>query len=191
VDGAQTWGALDLNLKALGCDSFTASAHKWFLGPKEVGLLYVDAEQIDRLWPSIVAPSWGNQVEPGPHGARKFESMGQRDDGALAAIGTADDFHRQIGHKVIEARITTLSTRLKEGLTAAGYTLVTPMNTDLCGGVCIAEVPAENRRKLVDGLYSIHGIAGAATGGLRLCPHLYNTEEHIDRAIRGARNLRS
>jgi selenocysteine lyase/cysteine desulfurase len=191
VDGAQSWGALAVDLEMLGCDSFTASAHKWFLGPKEVGLLYIRTEAVDRLWPSVVAPSWGNQVEPRPVGARKFESMGQRDDAALAATGTADDFHSRIGRIQIEDRITTLTTRLKEGLVESGYKLVTPMDPDLSGGVCIAEVPSNERPELIDKLYTEHGIAGAATGGLRLCPHLYNTTEHIDRAIRGAKELKA
>ena len=39
VDGAQVWGAMDLDLKSLDVDSFSASAHKWYMGPKEVGLL--------------------------------------------------------------------------------------------------------------------------------------------------------
>ncbi|MEX2335613.1 MAG: aminotransferase class V-fold PLP-dependent enzyme, partial [Pseudohongiella sp.] len=30
LDGAQTWGAMNLDLQALGVDAFTASAHKWF-----------------------------------------------------------------------------------------------------------------------------------------------------------------
>ena len=190
VDGAQTWGVVDLDLAALGCDSFSASAHKWFVGPKEVGLLYVKAEHVARIWPSVIAPDWGNQVEPRPVGARKFESMGQRDDAALAAIGTTVDFHQRLGAARIEARITELATRLKEGLREAGYVLVTPLAPELSAGVCIAEVEG-NRSALVNTLYEEHGIAGAATGGLRLCPHLYNTVAHTDRAVRGARALRT
>ena len=190
VDGAQSWGVLDVDLAALGCDSFSASAHKWFVGPKEVGLLFVKAEHIARIWPSVVAPSWGSQVEPRPVGARKFESMGQRDDAALAAIGTTVDFHERVGTARIEARVTELATRLKEGLRDAGYALVTPAAPALSAGVCIAAVEG-NRGALVNALYEEHGIAGAATGGLRLCPHLFNTVEHIDRAVRGARALRA
>ena len=37
IDGAQTWGAVDINLGAIECDSFSGSAHKWFMGPREVG----------------------------------------------------------------------------------------------------------------------------------------------------------
>ena len=190
VDGAQSWGVLDVDLAALGCDSFSASAHKWFVGPKEVGLLYVKAEHIARIWPSVVAPSWGTQVEPRPVGARKFESLGQRDDAALAAIGTTIDFHQRVGAARIEARVTDLATRLKEGLREAGYALMTPEAPALSAGVCIAAVDG-NRGALVNALYEEHGIAGAATGGLRLCPHVFNTVEHIDRAVRGARSLRA
>jgi selenocysteine lyase/cysteine desulfurase len=63
------------------------------------------------------------------------------------------------------------------------------MAPELSAGVCIAEVEGE-RGALVTALYQHHGIAGAATGGLRLCPHLYNTIEHVERAVRGAEALR-
>ena len=39
-------------------------------------------------------------------------------------------------------------------------------------------------------MYHDHGIACAATGGLRLCPHLYNTMEHVERAIAGVKSQR-
>ena len=190
VDGAQTWGALDVNLRDLGCDSYSASAHKWFLGPKEVGLLYVRADRAADIWPSIVAPSWGGEVAPRPRGARKFESLGQRDDAALAAIATAAAFQNRLGMARVEARIVELATRLKNGLVEAGFELVTPTAPELSAGVVIAAVPPERRDRLVTALYEQHGIAGAAAGGLRLCPHVYNTRDHVDRAVRGAAALR-
>ena len=189
VDGAQSWGALDVDLRALGCDSYAASAHKWFCGPKEVGLLYVKAENVDRLWPTEVAPGWGDTADTTLVGARKFESMGQRDDSALAAVGATADVHATIGHAAVESHMLDLATRLKEGLSQAGASLLTPMDRTLSAGVVIMEVPADNRQKLLDALYENHGIAGSTTGGLRLCPHLYNTEEHIDRAIAGVKKL--
>jgi selenocysteine lyase/cysteine desulfurase len=54
----------------------------------------------------------------------------------------------------------------------------------------VARVEPTNRAELFDRLYREHGIAGAPTGGLRLCPHIYNTDEHIDRAIAGVAALR-
>ena len=32
------FGALDVNLKEIGCDSYSASAHKWMMGPLEAGI---------------------------------------------------------------------------------------------------------------------------------------------------------
>ncbi len=187
LDGAQTWGALDVNLRELGCDSYSASAHKWFCGPKEAGVLYVKAERIPHIWPNIVAPGWGDDVDPDPKGARKFESLGQRDDACLAAVGTTVDFHRRIGQDRVEARVLELATALKTGLLDAGVTLVTPMEPSLSGGVCIVEVPGKARRQVLNTVYEDHGIAGSGAGGLRLCPHLYNTTEHVERAVRAVK----
>lgn len=190
VDGAQTWGALHVDLQEIGCDSFSASAHKWFMGPREVGLLYVKEHAIDRIWPATVAPGWGDDADTDLVGARKFESLGQRDDAALAAVATAAEMHRELGAASVERRMVRLAQRLKEGMAELGATLVTPMDPAFSGGVCIAEVDPANRVEIWNRLYTEHGIIGAPTGGLRLCPHVYNTEEHVDRALAGIRSLR-
>ena len=189
VDGAQSWGALDVDLREMGCDSYTASSHKWFMGPKEAGLLYVKAENIPRIWPNIVAPGWGDDVDPDPSGARKFESMGQRDDACLAAVGTTVDFHASMGFARVEAHMVELAQALKEGIAATGLTLVTPMEPELSGGVCITALEGSRRGDILTRLYQEHGIAGAGAGGVRLCPHAYNTMEHVDRAVSGVKAL--
>ncbi|MEZ5550913.1 MAG: aminotransferase class V-fold PLP-dependent enzyme [Pseudomonadales bacterium] len=189
VDGAQTWGAFDIDLKALGCDTYTASAHKWFMGPKEAGLLYVRSDRIEQLWPSIVAPGWGEDAESDLVGARKFESLGQRDDACLAAIADASELHAAVGAARVEQRVRELSQRLKSGVAEMGLGLVTPMDPALSGGVCIIEVTPGQRNEVWHRLYTEHGIAAAPTGGLRLCPHIYNTTAHVDRALAGIEAL--
>ena len=191
VDGAQTWGAFNLNLRHLQCDSYAASSHKWFCGPKEVGLLYVKRTRIPDIWPSLVAPGWGSDVDPDVPGARKFESFGQRDDARLAAMATTVDFHRTIGFGRVEARIFELAGALKAGLKAGGLKLLTPEDPELSGGVCIIQVPPPKRQEVFNRLYTRYGIAGAAVRGLRLCPHIYNTMAHVDRAIEAVRAMRS
>ncbi len=68
--------------------------------------------------------------------------------------------------------------------------MVTPLDPQLSAGVCIIRVPQERRLAVFNKLYDEYGIAGAPTGGLRLCPHLYNTMEHVQRAVRGIRAMR-
>lgn len=189
VDGAQTWGAMQLDLRELGADSFTASAHKWYMGPKEVGLLYVRQEKIDSIWPSVIAPGWGDGAETTLEGARKFESLGQRDDAALAGLGVTAAIHDEIGSERIGNRVQALSQRLKQGIADLGLNLVTPMDPALSFGVVITEAPRGRGSEISNRLYTEHGIAGASTGGVRLCPTIYNTEAHIDRAIDGLRAL--
>lgn len=192
LDGAQSLGAISVNLREIGCDSYSSSAHKWFVGPKEVGVLYVRADRIQSVWPNVVAPGWGDGAETVLKGARKLESLGQRDDAAVAAMATTVDFHQQIGGAArVEARVMALAARLKSGLAGLGAKLVTPESPALSAGVVIVEVPNGNRQKLLDALYDVHGIAGSSSGGLRLCPHLYNTEAHVDRAIAGVQALRA
>ncbi len=189
VDGAQVWGAMQLDLSELDVDSFTASAHKWFMGPKEVGLLYVKSQRIDDIWPNVIAPGWGSGVDTTLAGARKFESLGQRDDAALAGLGVAASQHDLIGPQRVEARVSDLAQTLKRGIAALGLDLVTPMDPDLSHGVCITRVPNGRGGELANRLYTEHGIAGAATGGLRLCPTIYNTRQHIERALAGIGDL--
>lgn len=193
LDGAQTWGYLNLNLKDIGCDSYGASAHKWFMGPKQVGVLYVRQERIPEIWPSVVSVGWNKDSLTTNVVSKKFETLGQRDDGGVSAVATAVDFHRTLGIENVEARTTALATALKQGLAGIKRVkLVTPMDPALSGGVVISQVADFDRPKmaaLVKDLYEKYGIAGAATGGLRLSPHVYNTMSDIELAIRGVREI--
>ena len=109
IDGAQTWGALDVDLSALGCDAYTASTHKWLCGPKEAGVLFVRRDRIDAIRAHTVAFGWSGEHANGEKGARKFETLGQRDDPCLASIALAVDFHLAIGRARIEERVRELA----------------------------------------------------------------------------------
>jgi len=183
VDGAQTFGALVRDLHALDCDSYAASAHKWFMGPDEAGVLYVRRDRIPQIWPSVVGIGWGSAAETSADGARKFETLGQRNDATIAAFDAALAFHETIGSAVIEARVLELATALRDRVAALpGANLVTPADPRLRAGVVIARFDAANMGAVYRRLYDEHGIAGASTGGLRLCPHVYNTMADVERA---------
>ena len=122
-------------------------------------------------------------------GARKFESLGQRDDAGLAAVGVAAIQHNEIGTKRIHDRIVQLAQRLKAGISELGLELVTPMEPELSFGVCITKASSGNGGNIANRLYTEHGIAAAATGGVRLCPTIYNSPEHINRAIVGMKEI--
>jgi selenocysteine lyase/cysteine desulfurase len=186
VDGAQTFGALRLDLHRMGCDAFTGSSHKWFVGPKEAGVLYVRRDRVAEIWPGDVGVGWEAAVG---NGAQKFENLGQRDDAAVAAMGTAVTFHETIGIDAAETRVRQLATALKQGLSAAipDIAFRTPLDPQLSAGVVVFLPRQADARQLFERLYADHNIAGAAMGGgftgVRLSPHIYNTMAEIERVI--------
>lgn len=184
IDGAQTFGALRVDLHDMGCDAYTGSAHKWFVGPKEAGVLYVRAERIGELWASDVGVGWEGAVE---NGARKFENLGQRDDAAVAAVATAAAFHVAIGPDRVEARVRALAAELRSAIRdrIPGATFHASDVPERSAGVVVVRLPTEDHAGLYRRLYETHRIAGAPRGGefpgVRLCPHIYNTLAEVER----------
>jgi selenocysteine lyase/cysteine desulfurase len=191
VDGAQSFGFLQLDLHALGCDAFTASSHKWFMGPKETGLLYVRRDVAPALWPSVVGVGWDGAKA---RGARRFSTLGQRDDAAFVAMGAALAFHERIGAAIVEQRVRDLAAALKRGITerVPDVRFVTPVASELSGGVVIFSLPGVPGRDGYNTLYQKHAVAGASSGstGIRLCPHVYMTLQDVEKAADAVRSLR-
>ncbi len=192
VDGAQCFGFLNLNLQDLGCDFYTASTHKWFMGPKEVGVLFAGNDRAGDVWPLITGLGWEAVRE---RGARRFGALGQRDDARLAAVARAVEFHQSLGVEHVEARVRELASAVKSALQRAvpGVTFHTPLDPDLSGGVVVFSIPGVEARSGFDALYRQHGIGGAAMSGdfegIRLSPNVYNLLEEVNRVVEAVRSL--
>ena len=183
IDGAQTFGAHQVNLRDIGCDFYTGSAHKWLMGPKEGGLLYIRRASVAHLWPSVVGMGWNEDLG----GSERFASLGQRDDAMYAAMGRTVDFLEIIGNAAIEKRVRALATALKRGIRdrIPGAQFLTPLEESLSGGVVIFSLPGVDHEAAYQALYHEHDIGGALIGAerLRLCPHIYNTMEEVERVV--------
>ncbi len=191
VDGAQTWGAVDIDLGQVDCDSFSGSAHKWFMGPREVGMLFVRERNIADIWPLTVSVPWGAADNP-PRGARKFDALGQRDDAAIASLGDTAAFHAAMTPAGIEKQSAAIADRLRAGLQDLGVQFISTANPSFTSSVIILRAPRENARTLVNEVFAASGIITAPVGGFRMSPHVYNTTDHVDRilaAIAKSRNL--
>ena len=53
VDGAQSFGLMDVDLSDIQPDFYSGSAHKWICGPKENGVLYINKSAQTKIWASI------------------------------------------------------------------------------------------------------------------------------------------
>ncbi|MFC1555496.1 aminotransferase class V-fold PLP-dependent enzyme [candidate division KSB1 bacterium] len=183
VDGAQTFGTYLLDLHDMGCDFFTGSSHKWFCGPKEVGILYVRKDQIENLHPSMVGVGWESAVK---NGARKFETLGQRDDARIAVMKEAAGFHQTLGLLRISSQARRLADVVKDGLIrrVPNVRIVTPIEHQMSWGVVIFNVPGMNLNGAMDTLYEQYNVGCAVMGSnIRYSPHFYNTFEDIEKAV--------
>jgi isopenicillin-N epimerase len=191
VDGAQTFGVLDVDLGQMRPDFYSGSAHKWPCGPKETGVLYVNREVHDRIAPSIVS-LYGGAVGI----SRILEANGQRDEAALATLGAAVKFQSEIGRAVIERRVRQLTTRLAIALREIdGVTIATDLDPKRSAAIVVFTPPPpanSNLRALVTNLYEKERIVGSVSGGanpigVRFSPHFYNTADEIDRTVDAVR----
>ena len=136
------------------------------------------------MWPGVVGVGWGTAAKTTAKGARKFETLGQRNDAATAGLAAALDFHEQIGPARVEARIRELAGRLHDALLSNGFELVTPRPPELRHGVIIVRAEAPVAQRWHQRLYAGYNVIGSPTGGLRLSPNLYNTLADVDRAVK-------
>jgi selenocysteine lyase/cysteine desulfurase len=183
VDGAQAFGALDLDLSRIQPDFYTGSMHKWPCGPKEKGLLFVRRDVHDRLHPSVIGV-YGGQVGL----SRTFEACGQRDDASMAAVVEALKFQESVGRARIEARTRQLAAALMTRLRALpGVKLRTDPDPSRSAGIVIFQPGAADPRQLGAALLKEKIVctvrAGQHNPGLRMSPHFFNTMEDVDRAV--------
>ena len=184
VDGAQSGGMLRVDLRRIGCDSYSTSSHKWLMGPLEAGVLFVTSGQQKSVWPSIVSVGYS---EDGKGGARFLEAYGQRDDARLAALEATFDFLNIIGMEQVEARVRQLTAHLMNKLSEnPRVKLRTNRAAELSCGVVKADLPqVADLQALDQALYKNQGMAFSVTPagpirGIRISPHIYNSLEQMD-----------
>jgi selenocysteine lyase/cysteine desulfurase len=188
VDGAQSFGVLDVDLSTMQPDFYTGSAHKWPCGPKECGVLFVSRRAHDRIKPTIVS------LYPGEVGiSRTMEAFGQRDEPAIVGFGEALALQTAIGREAIGRRSTELAQMLIDGLRRIdGVRVWTPADPARSAGIVSFQPASLDERKLHQALYEMDRITcatrpGSDRGGLRFSPHFYNLETDIERAVDAVR----
>lgn len=182
VDGAQSFGSMNIDVHDMGCTFYTASTHKWLMGSFENGILYINKDSFDRIWPAVIGGGWREATTVDT----QLCVLGQRNDPSPAALPEALAFHETIGRKNIENRIVQLSTYLKQELKSKvpQAIFVTPLAPQFSGGIVIFNLPGKEIHEVADKLYHQYHIAAAPSGGIRLSPHIYNTMKDIDYVVK-------
>lgn len=187
VDGAQSLGVVPINVHDMGCSFYSASTHKWLMGPFENGLLYVRKDYFARIWPNIVGGGWHEATTVDEH----LCVLGQRNETSPAALPEMFAFQESVGRRNIEQRVVQLNTYLKAQLQkhVPQVVFVTPVAPQFSAGITIVQVPGKDSAMLYNKLYTDYGIAAAPSGGIRFSPHIYNTLADIDRVVNALKEL--
>ena len=186
VDGAQAVGQFPIDLSDLGCDAYSASLHKWLIGPIGTGFFFV--RKTSR---SSIQSHFSTDLTQGDPG---YTPLGTTSLPVYAALQVALDMILTIGLENIENRCRFLSDYLKESLekvkgveilsgnspeiSSPGSTIFEAQGVD---AINFVTVMAEEHRMHVDE----HQRDGH--NAIRISTHIYNTQEEIDRLVTALR----
>jgi selenocysteine lyase/cysteine desulfurase len=184
VDACQAAGAVPLDVVRDGVDFLAAASHKFLLGSRGMGYLYVRHQLLDRIRP--ILPGWKAARKPlesfyGP-GMDLSPTASKLDTSlvwfAALAEQAALGIFRQFGIEAVLARNAQLSGRLHEALAARGSAM---RPFPLRHRSTIVSVPVTDTEAAMTRLREANVVASVRGGRVRLSVHFYNLEQEIDR----------
>lgn len=187
VDGAHAIGHLDFRIDELGCDCFASCLHKWFLGPRGTGILYVRKERIKDIW-----PLFGSYTNKAATDIEKFEEYGTVSKAVSAALPLAFDFNERIGIRAKQSRLRYLRDRWAKPLQQhERVRLWTNLDPRWSCGVAAFDIEGIEPDKIVAELRDKHGLRVRALAnpflprvrGINVGLTLVNNAEHADRFV--------
>jgi len=121
LDGAQAPVCVPFDVVETGADFYACSTHKWMMGPKRTGFLYVRQGLLDTLRPMSVGAGTSSRNDITKNDlvlhptAQRYE-YGTQNDALFFALGTALDFVQAIGVARIWKHNHALAERFYHGL---------------------------------------------------------------------------
>lgn len=189
VDGAQGAGMVQTNLKDMGCDFYTVSAHKWLFAPKGIGIFYAKKEVQHLLKPLIVARGYEDES------IRRLENYNTRNLPELLALGAALDYRNTIGSDKIHNRTYELKHYFLEQLKDTGRIISkTPANDELSAGIQAVEIRETDVEEVKNTLFDVYGIDSRpmsqfGLNAVRLSFAIFITKKDIDMLVGALKTL--
>ena len=192
MDGAQGPGCVPVDLRALGCDYYSACGHKWLLGPKGTGAFFVRREMLDETllsWSG--AHSHENMDYEGHYellpSAARFE-YGTRSLAEFAGFDRALTWMECLGWERIYERVQGLMEYAIERTQASeSLALSSPADPQDRAGILVLRLPDHcDSQEVFERLQSENNILTSPVRkerDLRLAIHFFSTNDEIDRAL--------
>ncbi|MCW3122532.1 MAG: hypothetical protein JWQ38_2024 [Flavipsychrobacter sp.] len=195
IDGAHGAGMMTLNLHDMGCDTYASCCHKWMLGPKGTGFLYVRKEFQDTLRPHYGGAGtdngkWDLMTDPvtisdyAPSAHRYYG--GTQANSLYAGVNAAIDFIETIGQANIYNRIKFLGKYTQDRLLEFGnkVELLTPTEAKSRCAVNGFKIKGVDYHKFYelcsDQKIRIRAVPENGLNSLRVSTHIYNNTAEVD-----------
>jgi len=177
VDGAQAVGGVPVDVKALGCHVYATSGHKWLLGPKGTGLLYLSVELGDRV----------DMVSIAANRSAYNDGTGVTSIPSVLGLGAAVEYVSTMGIDRIETHNLALRNRSYAALKdLPGIHIVSPPAGPLASALISFTLPPElESRAFQQMMRTKHNVELKMVpknwmNGIRVSTHLFNTEQDVD-----------
>lgn len=192
VDGAQSFGQVEVNVKALGCDFYALSGQKWLMGPVGTGALYVRSERRDMLEPVFSTNALEAKRETERRPLARFSLVSQS-PGLLAGFSESVHLAADIGIRQIERRAMSLANLLRERVASTdGCALLSTTSPESACGLVTVGLDGWPPAELVTTLQERFHIVGRTVrgpSGVRFSTHYFNTEREVEQVAEALAQL--
>ena len=189
VDGAHAFAHIKYSIQDLGCDYYAASLHKWLSVPLGAGLLYVQKDNIKKVWP-LLADS-----EKDPNKINRLNHTGTHPVHTDLTISDSIDYYEIIGVERKEARLRYLQNYWTEKVRNLPRVILnTPAAANRSCAIANIGIEGIEPGELAKRLLKEHNVFTVAIDyanvqGCRICPNVYTTTQELDSFVLAIKKL--
>lgn len=176
ADGAQAVGQLPVDVEALKVDAYAANGHKWLLGPKETGFVYLHKNlqaKIESVFTSAGFQSY-------------TKASGTRNVATIIGLGEAIDFQNLVGKDKIRQRCLAIRNYCQSELKKRkGLKVISPEPEELSCGIVSFTLDTLSNKDIYHKLKDQDIIVKLLPydNSIRISCHLFVSKTDIDRFL--------
>lgn len=189
VDAIQGLGVFPLDVRKCKIHALAADAHKWMLGPEGCGVLYVQQDKQDEIFP--VEFGWTNVAKYNDYSSRDMAlrtDAGRYECGTLNTIGcfgvrAAVDLLLEVGVERMAPAVQNLADRVWAGVRELGCETLGIRTPETGAGIVSFKHPDVDSLLIVRKLKDKGFTMAPRQGWVRVAPHFYISPDDIARLL--------
>ena len=200
VDGAQAIGMIPLNMELMQPDFYTCSGHKWLMGPKGTGILYINKKILPICKPVFVGAYSDcgynlNELNLEYKSSAQREEYGTRNTPLILGLGEAIDFINAIGLENIQKRELELTDYFRKRISKIkSLEILTPQSPELSAGILTIRFKEQdnaqiNQKLMLDHNMRLRSIYENDLNAIRISFSIYNSVEEVDNLIKAIKSI--